>query len=169
MYVEKITPGDGFARKTTIEAGLSLEELAPVAEGLDLAVVNALVGRKYRITIVQRQMGQRSSEYYAATRVYVSTPDVLGEHPPYGQRGANADDDKAWDAYNRDEVRVMKALCRAYLPLLTALTVGRVDKIGFSRKAGCSCPCSPGLILRDAYLRFAGLPVDVWISEVKEG
>jgi hypothetical protein len=60
--------------------------------------------------------------------------------PPYGQKGENADNDRDWRIYNREEVRLMKeaASLATCLPV-TAFT--------FSRKAGCSCPCSPGLLM----------------------
>lgn len=60
------------------------------------------------------------------------------EHPGYG-----SDEDKAWRRYNREETRLRKQV---------------FDQLGFtgrfSRKAGCSCGCSPGFVAQEpVYLK----------------
>jgi hypothetical protein len=73
--------------------------------------------------------------------------DVLGQRPEYGARGVDAELDAAWDAYNKHHVKLVKQAIIA--------TLGRVvpdikpNEVSYSRKAGCSCPCSPGFIISD--------------------
>lgn len=116
---------------------------------------------------------------YRKPRIYTSgsaiKPDF--DHPPYGtKRGDGSDEDKAWRAYNREEIRLQRELATRALKALKehglktyGATVGTVET-RFSRKAGCSCGCSPGLILQaDAV---AGAPLfaydtrvsDIWVE-----
>jgi len=102
-------------------------------------------------------------------RVYAPSVEPEMEMPPFGRKGENADNDKAWRDYNREELRLMReelelALKEAkaeaavrdegvWAPVIEALEM----KLRFSRKAGCSCPCSPGFIgTHRVYLSGAG-------------
>jgi hypothetical protein len=111
------------------------------------------------------------------TRAYVSIRDVeLGDHPPYSMRGDDPENDKAWRAYNRAELNAMKLkLSRVSAVLELAFGKEPGAAWSFSRKAGCSCPCSPGFILRGHRIRverlpYAGatrtnrVPVDIWVN-----
>lgn len=68
--------------------------------------------------------------------------------PPFGSvRGDSSDEDKAWKKFNREEIRLRRQV-------FTQL--GFVG--AFSRKAGCSCGCSPGFRTNDRSLIVRGEP-----------
>ncbi len=76
-----------------------------------------------------------------ATRVFLSgQPTPSWDHPPYGPKGQNEENDKAWVKYNNEEVRIM----RAFLKLASEANPD-VPSTGmrWDRRGGCSCPCSP--------------------------
>ena len=95
-------------------------------------------------------------------RIYLwGVPDPKWSPPPIGQQCKYANEypisgphvktlckqceiDKEWRRYNRDEIRIHKEIAAAIFP-------GSPAKIGFSSKAGCTCPCSPGLVVRDSF------------------
>lgn len=161
--------GQATGKALHVDMGLSLEQLLP--SKLDYEVCAKLAGRTYRVTLRQRRFDGKPAEYWARTRIYASVPDgVLPDHPPYGSvRGDGSDEDKAWRAFNRLESRTMSALIDAVLPLVLALTASPADlRYAFSRKAGCSCGCSPGFVVRNDFgtLRYLGSPCDIWVSEV---
>ena len=93
-------------------------------------------------------------------RIYVSGQDepALAE-PPMTLRGDYPEIDRAWDKYNREVVKNKRALvAKADLEML------RDVKIRFSRKAGCSCSCSPGFIAEHP-VYFDGRRVDsIWVE-----
>lgn len=69
-------------------------------------------------------------------------PEITLPEPKF--RGDDPENDKAYDRYNRAQVRIWKS------HLVAAMEQGLVpkaDDIRFSKKAGCSCPCSPGFII----------------------
>jgi hypothetical protein len=104
------------------------------------------------------------------TRVYVSLQDgdVPMQEPPVSSKGDDPENDKLWRRYNRLEVAAMKVKIEKALPAIAA-ACGRtvslsIDDFRFSRKAGCSCPCSPGFVY-DSWISSCGDgPVDIWIS-----
>jgi hypothetical protein len=117
----------------------------------------------------------------AKTRVYVSLQDgdVQMEEPPVGTQGVNAENDKLWRKYHRLEIAAMKAKIEKALPAIAA-ACGPMVKLGttkavslsiddfrFSRKAGCSCPCSPGFIYDGRIWSSGDGPIDLWISAAK--
>lgn len=83
------------------------------------------------------------------TRIYtdVTEQEVKEQYgldkPEYTIYGEDPENDKAWKKYNRAEVAIMKTK-------VTNMLHSFVDFDGvtvkFSRKAGCSCPCSPGFV-----------------------
>lgn len=75
------------------------------------------------------------------TRLY-TTVELEQPAPAWKPRGEDPTVDKAWDAYNRAEVKAMRV---KVLNWLDAAGYERV-KVRFSRKAGCGCGCSPGFI-----------------------
>lgn len=84
------------------------------------------------------------------TRLYTTVTDteVLEEtglaRPEYTARGEDEASDKAWDKYNRAEIKIMRRKALAWL----AANGYEGVKVNFSRHAGCSgCPCSPGFIV----------------------
>lgn len=68
------------------------------------------------------------------------------------------EEDAAWRVFNRQEVKLMKMAAEWGLREL-----GHDAKLRFSRKAGCSCGCSPGFVL-DTSLRIDGRQVDIWVE-----
>lgn len=79
-------------------------------------------------------------------RVFVSgegTPDLPVPTPSI--KGENKQLDLEWKRYNREEVRLQRELIEEALAD-QPLTRERLGKLVFSRKAGCSCGCSPGFI-----------------------
>lgn len=76
-------------------------------------------------------------------------------------RGQIPELDKAWDAANRDWIRMAREATVAGL-------VGAglaVPTLRFSKKAGCSCPCSPGFIATSGlFVPDMGDNVDVWVT-----
>lgn len=69
----------------------------------------------------------------------------LGLDNIHTRRGEFPSLDQAWNKYNRQVVAAQR------LVLETALDhiVKEPGRMSFSRKAGCSCGCSPGFILKD--------------------
>lgn len=80
-------------------------------------------------------------------RVFVwNAPEPELELPEPKERGVDPENDKAYDRFNRAVTRIWKS------HLVAAMEAGLMPggervKPRFSKKAGCSCPCSPGFIL----------------------
>ena len=75
----------------------------------------------------------------------------------YTRRGDYPAVDRAFDAYNKSIVKAKREMLNSVLPLLC--DAPEELKITFSRKAGCSCGCSPGFLIK-------GLPArtDIWVE-----
>lgn len=90
-------------------------------------------------------------EKFGKSRVFVwGAPEPEMILPAPKERGVDPENDKAYDRYNRSLVRIQKA------HLIAAMEAGLIPgdermTARFSRKAGCSCSCSPGFILEDAW------------------
>lgn len=84
-------------------------------------------------------------DYGKSSRVYVSgEPKPAWAHPPFTFKGENPNMDLAWKAYNQEELRLQRAILE---PALRAAELGfLLEGIKWSRRAGCSCGCSPGWI-----------------------
>lgn len=83
------------------------------------------------------------TRHYGKRRQHVvfvdgTSPDYPA--PPYSMIGEDPENDMAWKVYNAEEVRLMKEAASTALDL-------PVKAFKFSRKAGCTCPCSPGLLI----------------------
>lgn len=93
------------------------------------------------------------------------------EHPPFSIKGEDAASDKAWRVYNRAELKAMNAKLMEADAALAAggyfASWNETAKWSFSRKAGCSCGCSPGFVL-DGSLKaqnsYGPNYVDVWVD-----
>lgn len=77
--------------------------------------------------------------------------------PEYSIKGENPDNDKLWKKYNKFEVATQKKLIQKAIEL-EMIPADVLEGLSFSRKAGCSCGCSPGWKSKDYRRR------DVWIS-----
>lgn len=86
-------------------------------------------------------------------------PDPDMPMPPYGRKGDDAANDKARRAYNRREVEIMRAAAAEALDV-------DPSALKFSRKAGCSCPCSPGFRL-DVYVPGRSYSWATWVQVTK--
>lgn len=88
--------------------------------------------------------------------LYVDAPDPeefgYPTHPEYCLKGDNEKVDREWRKYNRLAVEIMKAFAFPHLKeAMTALGINWLpdaSEYKFSRKAGCSCGCSPGFTAR---------------------
>src|ERR1044072_6335835 len=71
-------------------------------------------------------------------------PDM--ERPPYTIKGEDPENDELWRQYNRAELKIMRRHVQAAI-----LELNFQDDVTFhfSKFAGCSCPCSPGFIIKN--------------------
>lgn len=103
-------------------------------------------------------------DYTKKTRIYTSGVDLdkIEEEarPHYVAVGEqSAEYKKAGRAYRKEERRIIAAA-------LDAAGI-KFEKVNFSQKAGCSCPCSPGWIANDV-LTIDGFRIDdLYVSQVR--
>jgi hypothetical protein len=84
-------------------------------------------------------------------RVFIwGAPEPEITLPAPKERGVDVENDKIYDRYNRAWVRIRKAHLVAVMEA-GLIPGGENVKPRFSKKAGCSCPCSPGFILEGTY------------------
>jgi|HubBroStandDraft_3_1064219.scaffolds.fasta_scaffold417866_1 hypothetical protein len=130
------------------------------------------------------------------TTIYVGGVDNPLTEPATGAgspRGVDKVVDRAWDAYNRGWVDACRGVLLAVLPLagysfptyepsypkayVNHQEPKPCKKVVFSKKAGCSCPCSPGFLasVRSAddaegcWAMGEGVcwkPLNIWITRV---
>jgi hypothetical protein len=133
---------------------------------------------EYVVKAVARSGDERSSKSRAyVSRVLAVLHDVrlreleeqeasLGDRR-FSERGEFPDVDKLYDRLNRRVATVYREIA---LDALRRLECG--DFTGnFSRYAGCSCPCSPGVVLSRGYYSRIGdrmCQVDLFISPVDD-
>lgn len=103
-------------------------------------------------------------EWAKASRAYVSfdSSEIKMEMPAYSVKGEDAALDAAWRRYNRLEREAMLAKLDE-LKAEIAKLAGFDVTWKFSRRAGCSCPCSPGFIASGRITQ-DGYPVDIYVS-----
>lgn len=95
-------------------------------------------------------------------RVYVSGQDEpTSPVPGPSVRGDGSDADQAWRRYNREEIRLMREVVEEAFAADPELAE-QLGKVVFSKKAGCSCGCSPGFIAEGRDNQ------DVWISRTPD-
>lgn len=99
-------------------------------------IETTLRGREVKIEyrIMQKLDG------WCKARAYVSFPNEFSGAWPDPNLSAE-EDAKAWKAYNRQQVAIMREI----IGLLGA----DASEWSFSRKAGCGCGCSPGFIRKN--------------------
>lgn len=121
-------------------------------------------------------------EYNAKTRVYGVLSDdglvgeMIAEEPYTGvsipfkpESGVDKMRASVWRAWRN--ATTAEAADRL-LPLLYGLDAQKgicvpasaLSKVRFSQNAGCSCGCSPGMIL-DGVVKMNNAPVDIWVSK----
>jgi hypothetical protein len=143
-------------------------------------------GREWEVTIVDANSPYSKPRYnwkkggyiQPLTRVFVSTSEEFDDfataahpHPMpdmfpllalesvYTSRGDYPEVDKAWDQFNRAFVKG-QSLALSAIAHLTG-----VDEFRFDKRAGCTCPCSPGFIAKSGK-RSRGTYIFVNIKEV---
>jgi len=108
-----------------------------------------LGGALYRVTAELR--GRRYDERPSKGRMYIwgePSPEAVGladRAPAPSRKGDDEALDAEWRRYNRAELKTLRAIADKAAEGLGV----RVDR--FSRKAGCSCGCSPGFVLEGAW------------------
>lgn len=139
-----------------------------------------LIFEGFEVTLVEVDKASRPG---TKARVYtwgLETPilkaleDALQAHGAPKTRGEDKEQDRAYDRYNRAYRKEAIGLAARVVPALVAAGMLSRSDMPFSAKysktAGCSCPCSPGVVLSHAlygagssYQRY-----DVHISPVKQ-
>jgi hypothetical protein len=112
------------------------------------------------VRVVQRQMHRTSAnEFYSKSRVYVFIAD----------RDPRDGSDESLTAYKK----TMKQFATVALTQLASLVPADVlqiaanGKFRYSRTAGCSCGCSPGVIYDAAPIRLNGINSDVFVEVLR--
>jgi hypothetical protein len=101
--------------------------------------------------------GMTTKEYYSKTRVYVWQVADLPEMklvdatlPTPKDHGVDLENDKAYARRNRLYAKLTREAAERAIAILSEQLGFTNDmseiKCRFSRHAGCSCPCSPGVI-----------------------
>ena len=109
----------------------------------DVISVEDRLLRGQPVTITVKQRRRRYDEKRARSRAYVwyPTETFCGTNPPYTMKGEDPANDKAWRDYNKQELRAMQDIL--------VLAGFDTDEWRYSRKAGCSCNCSPGFVRKN--------------------
>ena len=93
-------------------------------------------GTDYQVSMIGMDWSDRRSRTLVSCGNSVE-PDM--EMPAYSIKGEDPENDAAWRKYNREELRLMRAIVD---PVVKA-EFPKLGKLSFSRTAGCSCGCSP--------------------------
>lgn len=91
---------------------------------------------------------------WGMTRVYTPWVETNMELPTFSIKGQDKEADRKWKKYNKEEVRLMRVILDDVKEGLRVSGNTDHEQIvemlsnypRFSRKAGCSCSCSPGFI-----------------------
>ena len=97
-------------------------------------------GADYQVTMIGVDWSDRRAARRSRTLVSCGNsvePDM--EMPAYSIKGEDPDSDAAWRKYNREELRLMRAI----VDPVVKDEFPELGKLSFSRTAGCSCGCSP--------------------------
>lgn len=110
-----------------------------------------------RITVRPASTGRFSNLAYTERkgRLHVfDAPDPEMDLPPYRTDGEDPENEDAWRRYNREERRIMRGYAEEGIAALGICGIQTEDvKLRFSRKAGCSCGCSPAFHVDSEALR----------------
>lgn len=133
-------------------------------DGTEVATTDTGVQITTRMRQLGDRKGVRKGRVYGALNALV--PELMAEEPHTdyaipAKPETDEDVQKAaeWTAWKR---RTLKAARARLLPILALIAGGEVDpkNVRFSTTAGCSCPCSPGFIVKDD--RFAR--TDIYVN-----
>lgn len=121
----------------------------PTIEELNVSVFE-YEDKFYAMTVKQRPSQSATHKVFMFNH-----PSPQFDHPPASLQCQDKDkddhqddciqcaEDKEWRRYNREEIRIMKEVFSSFFSFN--------GKVGFSRTAGCSCPCSPGLVIKETF------------------
>jgi len=121
-------------------------------------------GEQFTVRVSLKKMWGWGRDYTKKTRIYTDGVDLdkIEEEarPHYVAVGEQSDEyKKAGRAYRKEERRIITAA-------LAEIGI-KFEKVNFSQKAGCSCPCSPGWIANDV-LTIDGFRIDdLFVSQVR--
>lgn len=128
----------------------------------------------FRITLVEADSNSRASK----ARVYAwgfetAALRAEAEALPEGKlKGEDPENDRAYARYNREYKKQAVAFAARVVPaLIEAGLIERLPKAfggQFSKYAGCSCPCSQGVVMNQGVFRTAnGRRVDIHVSPIE--
>lgn len=121
-------------------------------------------GEQFTVRVSLKKQWGWGRDYTKKTRIYTSGVDLnkIEEEarPHFVLEGEqSAEYKKAGRAYRAEERRIIAAA-------LAEIGI-KFEKVNFSQKAGCSCPCSPGWIANDV-LTIDGFRIDdLYVSQVR--
>ena len=121
-------------------------------------------GEQFTVRVSLKKQWGWGRDYAKKTRIYTDGVDLdkIEEEarPHYVAVGEQSDEyKKAGRAYRKEERRIITAA-------LAEIGI-KFEKVNFSQKAGCSCPCSPGWIANDI-LTIDGFKIDdLFVSQVR--
>jgi hypothetical protein len=121
-------------------------------------------GEQFTVRVSLKKQWGWGRDYHKKTRIYTSgvNLDKIEEEarPHYVAVGEqSAEYKKAGRAHRAEEHRIITAA-------LAEIGI-KFEKVNFSQKAGCSCPCSPGWIANDI-LTIDGFRIDdLYVSQVR--
>lgn len=84
-----------------------------------------------------------------------------GKPHVYTTRGQFPEVDKAWDRANRDYARMAREVASQ---ALAGVGLRLPERMKYSRRAGCTCPCSPGIVTSGMFVPGLGDNVDIWVT-----
>lgn len=171
------TPADAgiaaarYEAQSALEVAQAFKEQLARPTGAEL-LVRTPDGRSFKVRV---RADNDRGRLVKKARVYVHGPGdgahasevlapfaaLVGAKSVYTKRGEHPALDKAWDALNGWIVEQKEQALYAAMSQLVEPVEELIEGSKFSRKAGCSCGCSPGFVVE-------GLPPnrDVWVEEV---
>jgi hypothetical protein len=137
----------------------------------------------HRIEMVPRKLTAPDAEFNARTRVYIDTSVATArsaqmaeliersDNLPCDQQIAMTGDfpevDKLQRKVRRETARIKREIAEEIVGQLIAQSILRPTAetlmFAFSQTAGCSCSCSPGVIVNNTMLHDAR-PVDIFVN-----
>lgn len=113
-------------------------------------------GTDYQVSMIGMDWSDRRAVRRSRTLVSCgNSVEPAMPMPAYSIKGEDPENDAAWRKYNREELRLMRAIVD---PVVKA-EFPELGKLSFSRTAGCSCGCSPAF-------RAEGMVIDEEIGRV---
>lgn len=112
-------------------------------------------------SIADRGWHDKGRHTYMSVSCDFDPEDIYGSgftcQPEWSIKGENPANDKLWKKYNKFEIAIQKKLIEKAIER-KMLPENILNGLSFSRKAGCSCGCSPGWKAKDWVRR------DIYIS-----